>query len=153
EDGASEAIRILQGAAGQNDASDVVTAQTKAALGEAQYSAAIDALRHVDANEVQGARMTLDIGALARQLAIGGTLIDGYRKGDPKTARAALDQKIAEAQGGPDKPAWFTLDKTQIPTLAATTQNISKLQGEIAQKQAQIKQLDDQRTALIKQAD
>ena len=66
---------------------------------------------------------------------VGGTLIDGYRKGDPKTARAALDQKIAEAQGGPDKPAWFTFDKSQIPTLAASTQNISKLQGEIAQKQ------------------
>src|SRR5205823_5546878 len=42
---------------------------------------------------------------------------------------------------------------SQISTLAAATQNISRLQAEIAQKQAQIKQLDDQRTALLKQAD
>src|SRR5437762_13564660 len=40
EDGAVEAIRILQSAAGNADLTDTVSAQTKAALGEAQYSAA-----------------------------------------------------------------------------------------------------------------
>src|SRR5262249_49511194 len=41
----------------------------------------------------------------------------------------------------------------QIGTLAAITQNISKLEGEISQKQGQIKQLNDQRAALLAQAD
>src|SRR5437867_2074221 len=61
EEGSGEAIQLLQGAAGQADLTDFVAAQTKAALGEAQYAAAIDTLRRVDENEVQIARLTLDI--------------------------------------------------------------------------------------------
>jgi hypothetical protein len=153
DEGVAQAVQILQDAAKQTDTSDTVSAQTKAALGEAQYNAAMGALQTVDANAVKAARLTLEIGSLARQLSVGGALIDGYRKSDPKPVRASIDQKIAEAQGGPDKPAWFTSDKSQIPTLSAVTQNISRLQGTITQMQGQIKQLDDQRNALLIQAD
>jgi len=104
EEGTAHAVQILQGAAGLTDSTDAVSAQAKAALGEAQFNAAADVMRRVDANDVQAARLTLDLGALARQLSVGGALIDGYRKADPKQHARRSSRKLPKHRADRTSP-------------------------------------------------
>jgi hypothetical protein len=152
-DGQAKAEQHFQAAASNPGASELISAQAKIVLGQAQYDAAQEALRDVARKDMEAARVELEIGALARQLGVGVAMIDGYKKLDPGAARAELQKRITEAQGGPDKPVWFTHGNSQIPTLAAVTQTIAQLEGLIAQKQDTVKKLQDQRQQLANQAE
>src|SRR4051812_38669022 len=112
--GQQKAEQHYQAAASNTGASDLVRAHAKVVLGESQLDAARDAMRVAADKEMQAARVELEIGALARQLGVGATMIDGYKKLDPAPARGELQKRITEAQGGPDKPVWFTHGDSQI---------------------------------------
>ena len=79
----------------------------------------------------------------------------GYQKLDPQPAKTAIDQKVVETKGGPDKPTWVVSDQLKInaTSLNAAEQEVSRIQGEIAKRQAAVNDLDQQRIAALKESD
>jgi hypothetical protein len=153
EEGQKEAQQILEDAVKQTDASPASKAQAKAALGQLQLEAGRDTLRDSTHYEVEAGRLALQIAQLGSLVGRSNSLIEGYKKNDPQKVKDAINQRIVEAQGGADKPAWFTHEKTTIPTLSAVKQTISQLEGQIAQKTDAIKQLDQQRIQALEEAE
>jgi hypothetical protein len=150
---AEGARQLLTTAAANADASPAVRAAAQAALAQAELDAAHVALRAIDRTEMQLARSMWQIGQLAGQIHTGSSTAEGYSKYESKPARDALAEKIAEAEGGPSKAVWITHEGVTLPTLFAVAQEISRIKGEIAQRQEQIKNLTDQRTKLIEDAE
>jgi hypothetical protein len=153
EEGHKEAQQILEDAVKNADASPASKAQAKSALGQLQLEAARDTLRDASRYEVEAGRLALEIAQLANLVGRSNTLVEGYKKNDPQKVKDSINQRIAEAQGGGDKSAWFTHEKSTIPTLATVKQTISQLEGQIAQKQDALKQLDQQRVQTLEEAE
>lgn len=153
ESGAADASRkLLETAVTETEASPAMKAIANASLGHASLESALSTIDKIDRAELDLARLGWEITQLAQQVRTGGSAVLGYRKFDPKAARDAIAAKIAEAQGGPGKAAWFTHDSATIPTLSAVTQDISRIEGELAQLQEQVKTLTDQRNKLLEDA-
>jgi hypothetical protein len=155
EAGVTAAKQILSGAASVPGISDATAAQAHAALGEVQYNSGLEQLRDADRKELNASRIALQIAALGSQLGNSATLVQGYQKLDPKAAMAAIDDKITQTKGSPDKPAWQATDqlKVNVSSVSAADAEVSRIQGEIAKRQAQVNDLDQQRVAALKEAD
>jgi len=134
-------------------ASDSVRAIAKSALAHSELESAQNTIRKIEQLELELARLVWEVTRQATQIQISGSAVAGYTKFDPRPAREAIAQKIAEARGGPGKSAWFTHGNATIPTLAAVTQEIARLEGEIAQRQEQLNNLIDRRAKLLDAAD
>jgi hypothetical protein len=151
EAGRAQAIADLKEATGIDGASSSTVAQAHSVLGQVHYDAALEFLRDADRKELAASRIALQIAALGAQLGNSATLVQGYQKLDPGAAKTAIDQKITEAKGGPDKPKW--IQDANIASLAAADQEVSRVQGEIAKRQAEMKDLDTQRIAALDEAE
>ncbi|HEY7086899.1 MAG TPA: hypothetical protein VH518_02350 [Tepidisphaeraceae bacterium] len=149
----ANARKLLETAAANTDASLGMRATAKAALAQSEFDAANRIIREIDRKEMELSRVAWETTQLALQVHTSGSAIAGYKLFDPKTVREAIATRIAEAQGGPDKPAWFTHGGATIPTLSAVKQDIARLEGEISQVQEQIKSLSDQRSHLLDDAE
>ncbi len=153
EDANQASAKLLQDAANRGDASAGVRATAKAAVAQNEMETADELLRKIDRAEMDLARVTWEISQLTEQIRTNASVVAGYKKYDPKPAREAIAQKIAEAQGGPGKPVWFTHGNATIPTLSAVKQEIARLEGEIAQRQEQVKSLTEQRGRILDDAE
>jgi hypothetical protein len=153
EGNADAAQQKLTAAAGNAEASDAAKAAAKAALAQAELSNAREVVHKINEAELQLARVGWEIVQLSQQIHSSSVSVEGYQKYEPKVVREAIAQRIAEAQGGADKPAWFTHGNSVIPTLAAVRQEISRLEGELAQKQEQVKTLTQQREQAVDAAE
>jgi hypothetical protein len=147
------AVKKLQDAANASAASPDSLAAAKSALAQANLEAAHETMRQIDTKEMDLARLGWEISQLSQQIWTSNSAIVGYKKYDPQAAHDAIAQKIADAQGGPDKAVWFSQDKTSIPTLSAVTQQISDLQAQITQLQEQVKNVTDERSRIADQAE
>ncbi|MGH7176016.1 MAG: hypothetical protein ACREJC_01430, partial [Tepidisphaeraceae bacterium] len=147
----AQARKLLESAAGNSSASPLSRAQAKAMLAQSHVDAASLTLREIDRGELELARAAFDLSQLASQVNSSAQMVADYRKFDPTGIRAQIQEKVVEAQGGPDKPAWFTHGNSVIPTLSAVKLQVSQTEGEIAKLQDQLAALDTQRNELLKQ--
>jgi chromosome segregation ATPase len=151
--GRQAAHSALQQAAQQQEASPATRAHAKSLLAMSEAESAHHMLREVDRAEVEVVRLAWEIGRLGSQIALSNRLVEGYRLHEPAALREDIAQKVAAARGGPDQLVWIEHDQAQIPTLAAVRQEISRLEGELAQQQQQIEELTQQRTQVVEQAE
>jgi hypothetical protein len=149
----ADALLKLQEAAGNTGASPAASAQAKAVLAAAEMAQAQRLMQTVDANNREISRLVHEIGILGASIANSNLKIAGYRGQEPAAAREDAKKKIAEVQGEGDKGAWIDAGNAKIPTLAAVKQEVSRLQGEIAKRQEELKQLEQQRVAAAAEAD
>ena len=152
-EGLTQAKQVLDTAAANANASPAVQANAKALLAQVELEAARAAQRNIDERMMDVARHVADIAQLAQQISTTNALIAGYKQYDPRETLAAIQKNIADATGGPDKPAWFTHENTQIPTLAVLKQDVARLEGEIAKLDEQLKQLNAKRSEVLQQAE
>jgi len=140
--------KALESAAAEAGASNLAKARAKSALAQAELEAGTAVMHDIDAVEAKVGRCVWEIGALAAEVGKSNQLVDRYAKSDPQAALAGIEQRITEAQGGPDKKSWFTPGGENLPTLGYVKQDISRLEGEIAKLDQQIKSLtEDQKKA------
>ncbi len=151
EAGRTRAQSLLTAAANVSDASSASVAQAKAVLGQVQYEAGLEMLRDADRKELEASKIALQIAALGSQLGNSATLVQGYQKLDPIEAKAEIQKKIEEVQGGPSQAKWIS--DANIASLSAADQEVSRVQGEIANRENQIKDLGTRRDALLADAD
>jgi uncharacterized coiled-coil DUF342 family protein len=128
-------------------------AQAQSALGQTNLDTGYDLLRQLGRTDLESIRLAWQISQLAGQIQNTNTLASGYLQMDPTSASDEISKRIAEARGGADQAAWFTHDSARIPTLAAVTQDISRLEGEITQIENQIKQLSSKRAAALDESE
>ena len=153
--GRAAAKSLITGAASVPGVSVAASAQAHAVLGQVQYDTGLEMLRDADRKELEASKIALQIAALGAQLGNSATLVQGYQKLDPQPAKTAIDQKVVETKGGPDKPTWVVSDQLKInaTSLNAAEQEVSRIQGEIAKRQAAVNDLDQQRIAALKESD
>jgi hypothetical protein len=151
EAGRTRAQSLLTEAANVTDASSASVAQAKAVLGQVQYEAGLEMLRDADRKELEASKIALQIAALGSQLGNSATLVQGYQKQDPIEAKADIQKKIGEVEGGPSQTKWIS--DANIASLSAADQEVSRVQGEIASRENQIKDLSTRRDALLADAD
>lgn len=149
----ADALQKLTEAAGNTGASPAASAQAKSVLGAAEMAEAQRLMQTVDANNREIARLVHEIGILGGAIAKSNLKMDRYRGLEPTAAREQAKQKIEEVQGSGDDQVWIAADNANIPTLAAVKQEVSRLQGEIAKRQEQVKTLEKQRQAAAAEAD
>lgn len=98
---------------------------------------------------IGAARQTLiQLRQLAAQIAITNDMAAGSKDADPKAVQAKVSGAIAAMQGSAQAATWGG-DAAKLPTLAAAKQEISRLQGEIAQDQQRAADLTKQRSDAI----
>lgn len=153
EDTSDNARAKLTEAANNADASDVAKAHAKAAQAQLELDTAIALSWKIDTLEIQLSRAGWGIIELAQQIRSSNSARAGYQKFDPKPLKDAITAKIAEARGGPDKPAWFAHETSAVPTLAAVTAQVTELEGELTKRKSEIEASTSRRTQLIDQAD
>jgi hypothetical protein len=149
----AETLQLLSTAASTEGASDGMIAVAKGAQAQNELEQANRIILDIERKEMELRRVVFEITQLAVQIRASGSAADGYRQFDPKAAREKIAEKIAEAQGGPGKPTWFTHGNSTIPTLSAIKQDVSRLEGEITQLQEQIKNVTSQRDAFMDDAE
>jgi predicted nucleic acid-binding Zn-ribbon protein len=145
EQSAKQAQQLLESAAANASISPATKANAKALLAQTELENARTAQRKVDRLQIELARLSWETTQLGNQIGMTNAFVAGYQKYDPKDAKATIEKNIADATGGPDKPAWFQHEKTTLPTLAAVRQETARLEGEISKHQDKIKALGTDR--------
>jgi hypothetical protein len=141
-------------AAKDGAASGGVRAAAKAAVAQDQLAIADELSSRIERSELEVVRLVSEISALTEQIRSGGTMATGYKQLDPKPALDKIAADIAAAEGGADKPAWFTNDRgATIPTLAAVKQQLAQLETQINAQQEQINTLTQQRQRVLDDAE
>lgn len=140
-----KATQIFEQAASNQSASLATRANAKGLLAQSELERARIAQQQIDSLQIELARLIWEANRLAQQISTTNALVAGYRKYDPAEAKRNIAKSIADATGGPQQPAWFTHENTTLPTLSAVRQEISRLEGAIAQHQDKIKELSAQR--------
>lgn len=148
----AQAQQLLESAAGS--ATDATTkVQAKSLLGQVLMRDARDLSWEVDRLDRDAQRLCTEITQLSGQVQLSAQLAQGYAQLNPQPVIDSLRSRADEARGGADRPVWFDSDGVKFPSLTAAAQQISKLEGEIAAKQEEIRQLDSQRVAALKVAE
>lgn len=148
----AEAAQVLQPAS-QTQTAPGGTLAVKFALGHAKLDQAREKAVKLTDLYIDIARLEGEIAQITSTVALGNTLVEGYRKQDPAAARQLIRTRLAEARGGPDKAVWIDTGKLPIPTLSAAKQQVSSLQERVAAKQEEIKKLEAERAGAIRNAD
>lgn len=149
---AAQARQLLESAAGS--ATNATTkVQAKSLLGQVLMRDARDLAWEVDRLDRDAQRLCTEITQLAGQVQLSAQLAAGYAQLNPQPVTESLRQRADEARGGADRPVWFESDGVKFPSLTAASQQISRLEGEVAAKQEEIRQLESQRVAALKAAD
>jgi chromosome segregation ATPase len=152
---AKEAQDLLDRAS-QVNASAATKAHAKSLLAQAQVEAAIQQINDpkagVEVGNTEISRLLWEIGSLGQVIRTNNTRVASYAKYNPSPVKALAQQQAEAATGAANKTMWFGDEKSGIPTLAAVTQQISRLQGDIGNLQNQIKALQTQQTTVSQQA-
>ncbi|HEV2294999.1 MAG TPA: hypothetical protein VGR35_14185 [Tepidisphaeraceae bacterium] len=149
----ADALQKLTEAAGNTGASPAASAQAKAVLGAAEMAEAQRLMQTVDVNNRDIARLVHEISLLGASIANSNLKMERYRGFEPTVARQDAKQKIEQVQGGGEDKSWIAAENASIPTLAVVKQIVSRLQGEIAKRQEELKQLQQKRVAAAAEAD
>lgn len=137
----------------QGDGAPGATLQHKFTLGHAQMDQAYSKVAQLEAVYLDISRLQGEIGQIASTLSVGNTLVAGYRMNNPSATRQIIRQRIAEAQGGPDKAVWIDTGKMPIPTQVAAKQKVSEFEGKVTAKKEQIDKLTNDRAAALTESD
>jgi hypothetical protein len=155
-DGVKTAQDLLTKAAQEASASAPTRAHAKALLARAELDAAEqlinDTTSGIDARNRDVARLIFEINQLGEQIGATNTYVGVYRQFEPKEARAAAQQKLAEATGGADAKPWIA-GPVPIPSLTDVKKQIQALEQQVAQQEDQIKKLQQQRQQIAQSAD
>lgn len=151
--GFDAAIASLDKAVGESAASAAAKARANSLLGQAEYESATALLEKVNYTEIEIARMVWDLDRLANRLQSANAVVASSKNYDPKALLAEVDKNIAAAKGGSDKATWSIQDDVKIPTLNAVTGQITRLNGEVAKIEEQIKSLVASRMQVLSEAD
>jgi hypothetical protein len=150
---ATRAGKTLENAASDALISPMTRAIAKSALAQTEVNSASKIMHQIDLDDATLHSLIWEISQLTQQVDKSRAVAAGYDKYDPKPAHDAIADFLAAAQGGPDKPEWFKLDNSSMPSLTAVTQTISQLQTQIAKQADDLKALQDQRTQVLDNAD
>jgi hypothetical protein len=150
--GARQAQQLLDAAAG-NAVGATTKVQAKALLGQLLLREARDLSWQIDRLDRDVQRLCTEITELSGQVRIGAQLAEGYKQFDPAPTIAALEQRVVEARGGADRAVWFESEGAQFASLSALAQEISRLEGEIAARQEEIRNLESQRVSALASAE
>jgi hypothetical protein len=150
---AGGARKTLEAVASNADASPLTRAIAKGRLAEAEQDSATKIMQQIALDDQNLHRLIFEISQLANQVDTSRAIAANYDNYDPKKAQDAVTAQIAAAQGGPGNLDWIKQDNSSIPSLAAVTQTISQLQGELAKQADDLKALQDQRTQVLEEAD
>jgi hypothetical protein len=146
------AMQVLQDATRDN-VSPAIKAQAKAKLASMERLQADELLREAARKDISTARIAMQVLQAASQVQATNLQIETYKKLDPGTVKAEIQKMINAAKGGAEQVNWIGEGDSALPTEAAAQQKVSKLEGEIAQKQEQVKTLTDQRTKALEEAE
>jgi predicted metal-dependent phosphoesterase TrpH len=156
-EGQEKAQTLLQQAAAEANAAAATKAHAKGMLAQAEFDSAISRMSNpqngVDAGNRAIAGLLFEIGQLGQQIGSSNSLVTTYRAYEPKSEREAVQQRIAEATGAPDKAAWIGEGGVAVPTLAAVKQEIARLQDQVAKQQQQLAALQDQQKQTAQDAE
>jgi hypothetical protein len=150
---AAGARKTLEAVASSADATPLTRAIAKGRLAQTEQDAATKTIQQIALDDQNLHRLMFEISQLASLVDHSRAIAVSYNNYDPKTAQDAITAQIAAAQGGPTNLVWFKQDNTSSPSLAAVTQTISQLQGQLAKQADDLKSLQDQRTQVLEEAD
>src|SRR2546430_2684327 len=86
-------------------------------------------------------------------IGLAGTFVSARGGARPDRAVSRKDENRASAGGGPAKPKWIGDPNANMASLGAADQEISRIQGEIAKRQNEMKDVDTQRVAALEEAE
>jgi hypothetical protein len=132
--------------------SDVAVAHARQLQAQAEYNAGTQMMRQAT-NEASALSMQMiDIDHLLSTIQTSNALVVGYGKYDSTPIKQQASKEIAAVRGSATQDAWVA-GEHPVPSLSSVKQTISKLQGEIRQKQDQIETLTKQRVADLRKAE
>ncbi|MBV8780524.1 MAG: hypothetical protein JO353_03935 [Phycisphaerae bacterium] len=151
--GVAKARTVYEQASAMTGLSAETRSTAKALLAQTEVESASIKIQQID-EDITAMNQLLDqIGNLARQVDRTHQDTKAFDKYDPKPAKDAIAASIAAIQGSADKPTWINDNGASIPSLAAVTQDISRLEGLIAQQHDQEKSLTDRRNQSLTDAE
>jgi hypothetical protein len=148
-----EPIQLLTGAAQTTDATPSTRLRASSLLGQLLSRQARDAVWKVDRLDRDAQRLAMEIGQLAGQVQLASQLAAGYKQFDPTPVINNLSKQADDARGGADRPVWFEADGVKFATLNTVANELSKAEGDVAQKEQQIQALQVQRDAAVAAAE
>ena len=149
----NEAEKSLRDAIKETAAAPEQMVYAKSLLALVELRSAEALQPQIDSNQAALLARNWEIGQLAGNVYSVAGLTTALGKLDPAPALAAVKKNTADAQGSADAPDWVKTDSGSVPSLAAVTADIAKLNDQITALQAKLKQLNDQHTQLETQAD
>lgn len=162
------AMTTIEQAAGENRADPVWRAAASGLAGDASFQLA--SARQSDLVRVQQAIRSelLKLRVLTQRLAMTNTLTSGYNANNPSQTITDIERMIRSIQGDAQTPTWSPVTTTvnpnggvvivssrtsNLPTLAAVKQQISRLEGEIASRKDQLSKLASDRQMALTEAE
>ncbi|MGC4033284.1 MAG: hypothetical protein QM754_16445 [Tepidisphaeraceae bacterium] len=150
--GVGTVTTALSTAAGgaQSGTVKAVAAGTAAAVDQqAAYASVIELKkRETDVRRTLG-----ELQRLTAAVQAGQDYAAGYLKADPKATVTDVASKITSIQGNAQAATWGPDEKPTLPTLAAASAEVSKLDSELAQKQQQLAAAEKEKTDLLAKAE
>jgi hypothetical protein len=132
--------------------SDVAVAHARQLEAQAEYNAGTQMMRQATNEASALAMQMIDIDHLLSTIQTSNALVVGYGKYDSTPIKQQAAEEISAIRGSATQDAWVAGDHP-VPSLSSVKQTISKLQGEIRQKQDQIESLTKQRVADLRKAE
>jgi hypothetical protein len=132
--------------------SDVAVAHARQLQAQAEYNAGTQMMRQATNQASALAMQMIDINHLLSTIQTSNALVVGYGKYDSTPIKQQAAEEISAIRGSATQDAWVAGDHP-VPSLSSVKQTISKLQGEIRQKQDQIDSLTKQRVADLRKAE
>jgi hypothetical protein len=140
-------------AAAETGAGPAHRANAAAAIGGIDLQAAEAARLELIKTEI-AARQTLgQIRASAQQVALINYFTAGYLQQNPQAAVADIDKRVKSIQGTPQSLTWAVGDGAQLPTLEALKQRTAQLEAQVAERRAQLEQLNKDRLTAVGDAE
>ena len=149
----NEAEKTLRSAINETNASPESQIFAKELLAQVELKSAEALQPQIDANQAALLARNWEIGQLAGTLQDSAGLAVALGKRDPAAVLAAVKKNTADAQGSADAPDWVKTDAGSVPSLAAVTSDIDKLNSQVTDLQSKLKSMNDQHTKLETQAD
>lgn len=150
---AAEQAQALLDSAAASATGAAAKVHAKSLLGQLLLKQARDLIWEIDRLDRDAQRLCTEITELSGQVRLSAQLAEGYKQFDPTPVINALEDRAAQARGGADQPVWFESDGVTFASFAALSQDISRLEGEIAAKQQEIESLKSQRASALSAAE
>ncbi len=151
-----DAVGAAGKAAAIQGASPAVSVQALTNVARAEVDRAVDLMEDVEHDQARAAALVGEINRIAGRIASTNTLVLGYARFDPATAKAAIEtEKKAAAEGG-ENGLWKAHESDvggAIPARATLDKQITDLKGRASQLESQISDLKSKRAKAIADAE